>query len=244
MMTLGTLLGLIFVTGGSTLLGSVPVIFHRYLREAQWNWWESFGGGVMLSAAIFSLFLPAIEILQQTGLGPGAFIQGVAAGVAFILLANLVIGRIVANLRHRRAFIFVFVMGLHNIPEGLSVGVNVGALGWERAMHLSISIFIQNLPEGFVSSMSFLIAGFSVPSAIAANAVTAVIEALAAVLGFQFAAGSGLALPFLLSFAGAAMSGVVIGEAIKRVRGPEKDAFSPQGFFTGLVLCAALDLVL
>lgn len=242
-MTLATFIGLFMVTGGSTLLGSVPVLFHRYLKDAQWNWWESFGGGVMMSASIFSLFIPAYQMIQDEGSSYLPLLQGIVTGLIFIALSAYVIKRITSNIAHQKAFLFVFVMGLHNIPEGLSVGVDVGALGWDQAMHLCVSIFIQNLPEGFASSMSFLISGFSIRNALLANGVTALIEAASAVIGFEFATARHLGLPFLLSFAGASMMTVVISEAIQRRR-QEAAAFSPQGFAFGFVLCALLDVVL
>lgn len=243
MLTLSTFLGLIFVCGGSTLLGSLPVLYHKYLKDAQWNWWESFGGGVMMAASIFSLFLPAVRMVKDEGSSYWPLAQGVALGLIFIALSAFIIKKLTQNIAHQKAFLFVFVMGLHNIPEGLSVGVDVGALGWAESMHLCVAIFIQNLPEGFASSMSFLISGFSVRNALIANGVTAIIESVSAVAGFKFASSSLLGLPFMLSFAGASMMTVVVSEAIHR-RGEVMAAFSVSGFSIGFILCALLDVVL
>lgn len=239
-MSLPTILGLFIVTGGATTIGSLPVLFHRYFKEANWEWWESFGGGVMISASVFSLFIPAIKM--ATSFGP--IIQGIFFGVAFIFIMALTIKKLTENVLHQRAYLFVFVMGLHNIPEGLAVGVDVGALGWKESLPLTIAIFIQNLPEGLASAMSFLISGFSVNKALIANGVTAVIETLSAFMGHSFATGAHVGLPFLMAFSGACMMSVVIREALIKINGEEAATFSYQGFGVGLLVCAVLDFAL
>lgn len=243
-MNLPTILGLFLVTGGSTTLGSLPVIFHRYFRESSWNWWESFGGGVMVSASIFSLFIPAFQLVKNEEGSYAPILYGVVTGISFILLMSWAIRKLTENVLHQRAFMFVFVMGLHNIPEGLAVGVDVAALGWKESLPLTVAIFIQNLPEGLASSMSFLISGFSVKQSLLANGVTAVIETISAFLGFSFVQGSMIGLPFLLSFSGACMMSVVAREAIQKIRGREAASFSLSGFAVGVMVCAVLDLVL
>ncbi|HXH30101.1 MAG TPA: ZIP family metal transporter [Bacteriovoracaceae bacterium] len=243
-MTWQTILGLALVTGGSTILGSLPVVFHRYLREKQWIWWESFGGGVMVSASVFSLFIPAYQLLADAGSSYLPLFQGVFFGALFIFSMALVIAKLTSNILHQRAFLFVFVMGLHNIPEGLAVGVDVAALGWKASMPLTIAIFIQNLPEGLVSSMSFLISGFSVNKSLMANAVTALIESVSSLIGYKFVATTSLGLPFLLSFAGACMMSVVAREITIKAQSAEAATFSRSGFGVGLAVCAVLDVIL
>lgn len=243
-MSLPTMLGLFVVTGGSTTLGSLPVIFHRYFRESHWNWWESFGGGVMASASIFSLFLPALQMVRESGESYFTLYAGIISGVAFIFVMAWLIRKLTENVLHQRAFLFVFVMGLHNIPEGLAVGVDVAAMGWKESLPLTIAIFIQNLPEGLASSMSFLISGFTVKKALIANGITAVIETVSSFAGFSFAQGSRIGLPFLLSFSGACMMSVVAREAYQKIKGAEAASFSLGGFSIGVMVCALLDLIL
>lgn len=236
-MSIETFLGLFIVSGVATLAGSLPVFFHHYLNEEKKCFWESFGGGVMISASIFSLFFPAWRLTHSFT----QLLTGASIGLLFIFLSAMLVKRITQNLAERRAFLFVFVMGLHNIPEGLSVGFDV-ALGWEKSLPLCIAIFIQNIPEGFVSSLSFLLAGFSLPAALTANAVTALIEVVSAVSGHVFADVTNVSLPLLLSFAGASMMTVVVLEIGEKRRHGEK--FSLPGFAIGLTLCALLDLFL
>lgn len=243
-MSLPVALGLLLVTGGGTVLGSLPVVFHHYFKESYWIFWESFGGGVMVSASIFSLFLPAVSIVQKEGSSFAPLFLGVCGGMLFIALMAYIIRQLTQNILHQRAFLFVFVMGLHNIPEGLAVGVDVAALGWRESLPLTVAIFLQNLPEGLASSMSFLISGLTLRSALLANGVTAVIETLSSFAGFTFAHESLFGLPFLLSFAGASMMSVVTREAILKIKGAEAAGFSLSGFLIGVGVCALLDLVL
>lgn len=191
-----------------------------------------------MSASIFSLFLPAWRMSQSFT----PLLSGAAVGLLFIFISARIVQKITQNLAQRRAYLFVFVMSLHNIPEGLSVGFDVAALGWREAMPLSIAIFIQNIPEGFVSSLSFLLAGFSLPSALMANTVTALIEVASAVFGHVFADATNVSLPELLSFAGASMMTVVVLEIFEKRRHGE--IISLTGFGIGLTLCAVLDLFL
>lgn len=242
MLNAGTILGLLLVSGFSTLSGSVPVFFHRRITEEGRSFWESFGGGVMMSASVFSLFLPSLQMIQKTHASVLLFFQGIMGGVLFIFLSAFIMKRVTENIARRRAYLFVFVMALHNIPEGLSVGFDVAALGWEKAMPLCVAIFIQNLPEGFVSSLTFFLAGFSLPASLLANAVTAVIESVSAIAGFQFVKTTSFSLPLLLAFAGASMMTVVLSEIFERRKREEN--FSVRGLLLGLVTCAFLDLFL
>lgn len=191
-----------------------------------------------MSASLFSLFLPAWRLSHSVW----PLLQGLVCGVIFIFFSAWIVKKLTENLARQRALLFVFVMALHNIPEGLSVGFDVAALGWEEALPLCIAIFIQNIPEGFVSSLSFLLGGFSLNAALLANALTALIETLSAVSGFMFAKSSAVQLPLLLSFAGASMMTVVSHEIYEKKHHEEK--FSSVGFFLGLSLCAFLDLFL
>jgi zinc transporter, ZIP family len=243
MLDFTTALGLIFVCGFSTLLGSVPVFFHHYFKDSSWNFWESFGAGVMVGASLFSLFLPALTIISLREYSYFIFVEGLAAGFFFIIVSSLLIRKVTSNLVHQKAFLFVFVMALHNVPEGMSVGVDVAALGWRESLPLSVAIFIQNLPEGFASSLKFLLAGFGLKKALFANALTALVESISALGGFRFALQSGLTLPFSLSFAGASMLSVVLYE-VKEKHSTETESFNRKGFVLGFVIVGILDLLL
>lgn len=239
-----TILGMLFVTAGSTILGSLPVLFHRYLKESHWRWSESFCGGVMISASIFSLYLPAYEILRKQNLSLWPILNGSLWGIFFILLAHKITHLWIQDHKRGRAFLFVLALGIHNIPEGMAVGVDVAALGWKESLPLSIAVFIQNLPEGLVGSMTFLVAGYSLKQAMLANGATALIEGMCALMGYAFVLKAGLGLSFLLSFSGACMSSIVIIEIINKYRAQGRASFAYSGFGVGLLVCAILDIFL
>lgn len=197
-----------------------------------------------MSASFFSLFLPAIKLVQTGESDIFSFSLGLFWGVALIWGMSLVLRKLTQNIAHQKAYLFVFVMGLHNVPEGLAVGLDVAAVGWRESLPLSVAIFIQNLPEGLVSSMTFLISGFSVRHSLFANALTAVIETISAFVGYQTVSVSHLSLCFMFAFAGACMTTVVILEIVKKSRGSEAATFSRGGFGAGLLLCGALDFLL
>ena len=243
-MDLTTLIGLVCVTGGATFAGSLPVMFHRYLGDYQWNWWESFGEGVMTGASLFSLLYPALLLVQERDESYLSLMVAILLGVFFIFASARLLEKITENALHQRAYLFVFVMGLHNIPEGLAVGVDVAGLGWRESLPLTVAIFIQNLPEGLVSAMSFLIAGFSVRKAIFANGITALIEAVSAFVGYIFIFDSKVELSFMLAFSGACMLSVVGREVALKIKGAEAASFSRGGFTIGVLVCAVLDLLL
>jgi zinc transporter, ZIP family len=243
-MTSSSLWSLLIVTAGATLLGSAPVIFLRHLGDKSWRWWESFGAGVMLSASVFSLFLPAYRLQRDFGEGRWTLFSGAFYGALFIFVSFYFLSKLTQQRKRRKAYLFILAMGLHNVPEGMAVGVDVAALGWREALPLSIAIFIQNLPEGLVSSMTFIVAGFSLPAALGANAVTALIEAVSALGGHYFVSSVEVSLAFLLSFAGSSMSSVVLLEYALRWRETKSADISPTGFIVGLLVCALLDLLL
>jgi zinc transporter, ZIP family len=209
MLSLTTFLGLFIICGASTLSGSLPVVFHRFLESRHRDWLESFGGGVMSGASVFSLFLPAYVLLQEQQESLWPLASATLTGIIFITGSNWLLSQWTSSAARHRAYMIVMVMGLHNIPEGLAVGVNVAALGWSDSRSLNVAIFIQNVPEGLVSSMSFLMAGFGLTAAIAANAVTALVEVVAAVVGYLGMTRTDGNLPFMLAFAGASMLSVV-----------------------------------
>jgi ZIP family zinc transporter len=243
-MDITTFLGLFVITGGATLLGATPVIFHRYLKDAHWVWLESFGGGVMTGASLFSLILPAVLLTREQNDSYLGLLLALLLGILFIFVSAYIIKFSTRNVLYQKAYLFVFVMGLHNVPEGLAVGVDVAGIGWEKSLPLTSVIFIQNLPEGFVSAMIFLVARFSLPAALIANGITAMIETISAYIGFSFVSYTALKLPDMLAFAGACMLSVVVREILSKARGVEAASFSYWAFTVGVVLCAALDLIL
>jgi zinc transporter, ZIP family len=232
-------LGLFIVTGAATLIGSVPVFLHARLRQGHLDWMDNFGAGVMCGASLFSLYWPAFELLG--GFSP--LLLPTFTGLFFIWVSSKLLALITKNSLHHRAFLIVLVMALHNIPEGLAVGFNAAGLGWSQALKLNVAIFVQNLPEGFVTSMSFLLAGLGMRLALLASAMTALFEYGAALSGFAFTKNADSDLGIMLAFAGSSMLCVVLMEFLRRAKEKRGARLSWSGFIIGFLLTAVLDFL-
>lgn len=220
-----------------------------------------FASGVMVAASIWSLLIPAIE----QGEGAAAVLPAVFgfwAGILFLLLLDHVIPHLHMNsdeaegpdgvkARLKKTTMLVLAVTLHNLPEGMAVGVvyagymsgnsNITALG---ALALSVGIAIQNFPEGAIISMPLRAEGVGKGRAFLYGVLSGVVEPLGALLTI-FAAGLLLpALPFLLSFAAGAMMYVVIEELIPEMSEEPHSNIGTVLFALGFTVMMTLDVVL
>ena len=219
-----------------------------------------FAAGVMVAAAVWSLLIPAME--QAAGLGGLAFLPAVAGfwlGVLFLLALDRLVPHLHQNsirpeghrARLKRSTMLVLAVTLHNIPEGMAVGVVLA--GWMAgqesltvagALALSVGIAIQNFPEGAILSMPLRSEGLSKGRAFLFGALSGVVEPLAA-LATIWAAGLILpALPYLLSFAAGAMLYVVVEELIPEASAGEHSNLGTLFFAAGFTVMLALDTAL
>ena len=219
-----------------------------------------FAAGVMVAASMWSLLIPAIE--QSADMGKWAFVPaavGFWIGVLFLLLLDHVIPHLHRNSenaegprsRLQRTTMMVLAVTLHNIPEGMAVGVvyagyltgngKITAMG---ALALSIGIAIQNFPEGAIISMPLRAEGMKKSKAFAAGVLSGIVEPVGAVLTILAAAFIVPALPYLLSFAAGAMLYVVVEELIPEMsQGKHSDigtVFFAVGFSVMMILDVAL----
>ncbi|MCI8908746.1 MAG: ZIP family metal transporter [Angelakisella sp.] len=245
----GTLLGAacVFVMGGR---------LHVKVQQAL----TGFAAGVMVAASVWSLLVPAME--QASGMGRWAFAPAVVGfwlGVLFLLALDRTIPHLHQNsdkpegprTRLKRATMLVLAVTLHNIPEGMAVGVVLA--GWmagsetipvTSALALSIGIAIQNFPEGAIISLPLRGEGAGRGRAFLYGALSGVVEPLAALLTIW---ASGLilpALPYLLSFAAGAMVYVVVEELIPEASAGEHSNLGTLFFAAGFTVMMALDVAL
>ena len=244
-----------------TVLGSGLVFF---LREGMNRRLErsltGFAAGVMVAASVWSLIIPAME--QSEHLGKLAFLPaffGVWAGFGFLLLLDKLIPHLHLNADCPegiacglgRSTMMVFAVALHNLPEGMAVGVV--AAGWltgsesisfAGALALSLGIALQNLPEGAIISMPLRSAGMSRGRAFGYGVASGAVEPLGAVLTILLAAFVVPALPYLLSFAAGAMLYVVVEELIPEMSEGEHSNIGTIFFALGFTLMMMLDVAL
>ena len=256
-----TILQGVLLPFAGTLFGAGCVFaMHGSLHEKIQRALTGFAAGVMVAASVWSLLIPAME--QAADMGNWAFIPAVVGswlGVLFLLILDRTIPHLHQNsdepegprVRLKRATMLVLAVTLHNIPEGMAVGVVLA--GWMAgnktitvtgALALSIGIAIQNFPEGAIISMPLRAEGMGKGQAFLYGALSGIVEPLAAMLTI-WAAGLILpALPYLLSFAAGAMIYVVVEELIPEASAGEHSNLGTLFFTAGFTIMLALDVAL
>ncbi|MCD7749008.1 MAG: ZIP family metal transporter [Oscillospiraceae bacterium] len=251
----------IFIPFLGTALGAGCVFFMRgAMRQGVQRALTGFAAGVMVAAAIWSLLIPAME--QAAGMGAWAFVPAVVgfwAGVLFLLLLDRIIPHLHLNTDEcegpktalPRRVMLVLAVTLHNLPEGMAVGVvyagwmsGNGSITLMGALALSLGIAIQNFPEGAIISMPLRAEGMSKGQAFAAGALSGAVEPLGALVTILAASVLVPALPYLLSFAAGAMLYVVVEELIPEMSAGPHSNTGTICFALGFTLMMALDVAL
>ena len=244
-----------------TTLGAASVFFMKNaLGKSMQRALAGFAVGVMAAASIWSLLIPAIE--QSENLGTLSFVPAVVGfwiGILFLLtldhlIPHLHIGSDQAEgpkSRLGRTTMMVLAVTLHNIPEGMAVGVMyAGFLAGNAqitatsALALSLGIAIQNFPEGAIISMPLRAEGESEEKAFLGGVLSGVVEPIGAVLTMIAAQQITLALPYLLSFAAGAMLYVVVEELIPEMSQGKHSNIGTIFFAVGFSLMMILDVAL
>ncbi|SEJ68293.1 zinc transporter, ZIP family [Variovorax sp. OK212] len=243
----------------ATALGTLPVLFSQKLPDRVQDTLFGFGAGVMLAASAFSLIIPGLEAARHVGVfGGGSWAAGGVIGSA-ILLGGAVLMLMDHVLPHehfikgregqtarqlRRTWLFVFAIALHNVPEGLAIGVGYAANNGLRADALATGIAIQDVPEGLVVAVALLAAGYSRLFAVLIGMASGLVEPLGAVLGAAVVGHSAMLLPWGLGFAAGAMLFVISHEIIPESHRKGHEAFATGGLMIGFVLMMLLDTAL
>ena len=244
-----------------TALGAACVFFmKRSLGDAVQRALAGFAAGVMVAASIWSLLIPAIE--QSEGMGWLSFLPamiGLWVGVLFLLMLDRLIPHLHVGSdqaegpksRLGRTTMMVLAVTLHNIPEGMAVGVMyAGFLAGNAqitaasALALSLGIAIQNFPEGAIISMPLRAEGESRGRAFFGGVLSGVVEPVGAVLTLLAARLVIPALPYLLSFAAGAMLYVVVEELIPEMSQGRHSNIGTIFFAAGFSVMMALDVAL
>lgn len=258
-----TILGLILPFIGTTL-GSATVFFLK--KEMNDNIQRSllgFAAGVMVAASVWSLLIPAMEMNEK--LNRLAFLPaliGFSLGVAFLFLLDKITPHLHAmakkpegsrSLQEKvsRTMMLVFAVTLHNIPEGMAVGVvfagfltGTSSINAAAALALSIGIAIQNFPEGAIISMPLRSEGNSKIKSFIFGTLSGAVEPIAAIITILLTSIILPFLPYLLAFAAGAMIYVVIEELIPEATRDEKTDICTIGFAIGFALMMVLDVAL
>ena len=244
-----------------TSLGAACVFFMKQsLSDRLQRSLTGFAAGVMVAASVWSLLIPSIE--QSAALGAFAFVPaavGFWAGILFLLALDHIIPHLHQNSgqdegpksRLQRTTMMVLAVTLHNIPEGMAVGVvyagylsgsaQITAAG---ALVLSLGIAIQNFPEGAIISMPLRAEGMGKGGAFWGGVLSGVVEPIGAVLTILAARHIVPALPYLLSFAAGAMLYVVVEELIPEMSQGDHSNIGTVFFAVGFSVMMVLDVAL
>jgi ZIP family zinc transporter len=241
------------MAAGATALGTVPMLVSRPLSDTVQDTLLGFGAGVMLAACGFSLIIPALDAAANLGAGPWKAACMVGAGILLGAALLLVIDYALPHEHFikgvegpkaraiKRAWLFVFAICLHNLPEGLAIGVAFGGTDAARATALTTGIAIQDVPEGLVVALALRAVGFGRMFSIGLGVASGMIEPVGAVLGASVVTLSAILLPWGLAFAAGAMLFVVSHEIIPESHRKGHERFATAGLMVGFVLMMMLD---
>ena len=240
----------------ATALGTLPVLLAQQLAQRTQDTLLGFGAGVMLAASAFSLVLPALAAARAQGAGSWGAGAIVGAGLLLGAAALLAIDRAVPHEHFvkglegpqaralKRVWLFVLAISLHNLPEGLAIGVAFAGPDAVGAMALATGISIQDVPEGMVVALALRSVGYSRRLSVGLGMLSGLVEPVAAVLGVLVITLSLSLLPWGLALAAGAMLFVISHEIIPESHRQGHEAWATAGLMLGFVLMMVLDTAL
>ena len=247
-----------------TALGASLVFFFKEINQKALNAMLGFAAGVMTAASFWSLLAPGIEMAEELGQTPWLTAAiGFLAGGLFLLIVDKTLPHIHPGMATdhaegvksnlQRSVLLVLAITIHNIPEGLAVGVAFGAVAYgipsaslAGAVALGIGIGLQNFPEGAAVSIPLRREGFSRRKAFLYGQASGIVEPISGVLGALAVVAMRPILPFALTFAAGAMIYVVVEELIpegRREEGAHSD-ITTIGYMLGFAVMMILDVAL
>ena len=241
---------------GATALGALPALVFRRVPQKIEDAMLGMAAGMMLAATAFSLFLPGIEaggkILGSKTGGAGLVVLGMALGVLLMLGLDEFTphehektGQFgVGHERYGRIWLFVFAIALHNLPEGMAIGVGFSQGDMSVGIPLTAAIALQDLPEGLAVAIALRSIGFPAWKAVLIAASTGLLEPLGALLGVGLSSGFAVAYPIGLGLAGGAMLFVVSHEVIPETHRNGHQTPATIGLMAGFALMMVLDTTL
>ena len=245
-----------------TAVGASFVFFMKTMSRRVLDLMLGFAAGVMIAASVWSLLIPAMDLAEADGIAPWLpALAGFLLGGVFLFTVDRILPHIHPGLSSnaaegievswKRTTLLLTAITLHNIPEGLAVGVAFGAVAMEggttlaAALALALGIGIQNLPEGTAVSLPLRGAGLSRSKSFFYGQLSAVVEPVAAVIGAALVTLARPLLPYTLAFAAGAMIYVVVEEVIPESQRSEKNTdWATGGAMVGFAVMMFLDVAL
>ncbi|MHB8809087.1 MAG: ZIP family metal transporter [Desulfobulbaceae bacterium] len=245
-----------------TALGAGAVFFFATIHRKVLDGMLGFAAGVMMAASCWSLLIPAIEMAGANGMSrwfPAT--SGFLLGAGFLWLIDKILPHLHLGLplrqaegihtHWRKSILLVLAITLHNIPEGLAVGVAFGALATDLssaslagAVALALGIGIQNFPEGVAVSVPLRREGLTRLKSFWYGQLSGAVEPVAAVIGAALVIAMRPILPYALAFAAGAMIFVVVEEVIPEAQSAGNNDLATMGAISGFAVMMALDVAL
>jgi len=244
-----------------TVVGASMVFFvKKEVKATTQNTFLGFAAGVMIAASVWSLLIPAIDMADKQGIpgwlpaGGGFVLGGLFLFLLDKLLPHLHIGKEKPegmSSSFNRTTLLVLAVTMHNIPEGMAVGLAFGlagqtgsGVGLAAAFALAIGIGIQNFPEGAAISLPLKKEGFSSKKAFGLGALSGFVEPVSGVIGFLLVNSLVSIMPWMLSFAAGSMIYVVAEELIPEANSDEHSHAGTLGVMAGFLIMMILDVAL
>lgn len=244
--------GILIPFAGTSLGSSLVFFLKKNMNEKFQKTIVGFAAGVMIAASVWSLILPSVEMAE--GKYKAVWIPaavGLILGVLFLILVNKIAEKCEDKNDSKKLNMLMFSVTLHNIPEGMAVGVcfagflsgNSG-IALLEAIVLAIGIAIQNIPEGAIISMPLKMEGKSKGKAFLSGVLSGIVEPIAAFITVLLINAVVPLLPYLLSFAAGAMIYVVVEELVPEMHSGNKSILGVIGVAIGFVVMMVLDIAL
>ncbi len=245
-------------TWGITALGSLTVCFFKTVNKKILNTILGFSAGVMIAASFWSLLAPAIDLSGELGyiawLLPAA---GFATGGLFVLLSDKFLDKVLKGRKDlrsavslKRSILLISAITIHNIPEGMAIGVAFGGIASGTpgmtliaGLALALGIGIQNFPEGMAVALPLRNEGFSRFKSFIWGQLSGIVEPISAVIGVVLVLTVRSILPFLLAFAAGAMIAVAARELLPESIQENKN-LATLGLIAGFAIMMILDVAL
>jgi ZIP family zinc transporter len=245
----------------ATALGTIPVLLSQNFSKRTYDCFLGFGAGVMLGATSFSLVIPALAAAKAGGAGNWGASLSVGAGILMGAGLLLVLDRLIttdgilkpneASSAHslsqislKRAWLFVWAVSLHNMPEGLAIGVAYAGVDLGKANSLATGISIQDVPEGLVVALALRTVGYGRGVSTLLGVASGLIEPVAAVLGVALIGISAGLLPFALAAAAGAMLFVIANDVVPESHQHGHGTWASVALIFGFILMTVLDTAL
>lgn len=238
--------------GGATVLGSAIGFIFKNISHKFSDIVLSFAAGVMLAAAIVGLILPSLDYGGKWGML--ITVAGIFAGALCLNLVDKLVPHLhklmgTETEKHHNAnlskvLLFVFAIGIHNLPEGIAAGVGFGSGNVQQALIIAGGIALQNVPEGMVIIGPMLAAGVSKKKTFIAALITGLVEVVGTLIGYFAVSLATAVLPFALAFAGGTMLYVISDEMIPETHAHGEQRGATYALLIGFCFMLAMDFLL